>query len=40
MRFRQKLVVGLWMLTTGVAMTAWLAGLARTTAWLIERVIS
>ena len=40
MRFRQKLVVGWWMLTTGVAMTAWLAGLAWTTAWLIERVIS
>jgi len=40
MRLRQKLVVGLWMLVTGIAMTGWLAGLAWTTAWLIERITS
>src|SRR5215471_18655114 len=27
-RFRQRLVVGLWVLVVGVAMTGWLAGLA------------
>jgi hypothetical protein len=40
MRLGQRLVVGFWMLVTGISMTAWLAGLAWTTAWLIERITS
>jgi hypothetical protein len=40
MRFRQKLLAGLWVLATGIAMTGWLAGLAWTTIWLIQRIIS
>jgi len=40
MRLGQRFVVGLWMLVIGIAMAGWLAGLAWTTAWLIERITS
>jgi len=39
-RFRRRLVVGLWVLVVGVAMTGWLAGLAWVTVWLIEHAAS
>jgi hypothetical protein len=40
MHLRQRVIVGLWMLVMGTAMAGWLAGLAWTTAWLIERITS
>jgi hypothetical protein len=40
MQFQQKIVVGLWVLVTGGAMTGWLAALTWATIQLVEHLVS